>query len=186
MTSRPLRIKVLVPPSEINSMTDSSSRMQSLSKSSSKTCKKRPHSLESLCKMLSKKLLTRLKKISMRILRRKTWILSIESRKPSSKVFIRTEDQAKVLRIRTRLRLSSRPKTSSTKRLIPISRPLVRNSSKRSKMKLSLKWEVHQPLLNTNHLSVLNLKHHSFTSLLFNLLDLVSCNYSSDLNIKYK
>jgi hypothetical protein len=79
--------------------------------------------------MLSKKLLTRLKKISMRSLRRKIWILSIELLKLSSMVFIRTEDQAKESRVRTRLLLSSRPKTSSTKRLTPTSRPLARNIS---------------------------------------------------------
>lgn len=129
MTLSPLRTKESVPPSETSSMTDSSSRIQSSSNNSSKTCKKRPHSLESSCKMLSKKLLTRLKKISMRSLRRKIWILSIELRKLSSMVFIRTEDQAKESRVRTRLLLSSRPKTSSTKRLTPTSRPLARNIS---------------------------------------------------------
>lgn len=129
MTLSPLRTKESVPPSETSSMTDSSSRIQSSSNNLSKTCKKRPHSLESSCKMLSKKLLTRLKKISMRSLRRKIWILSIELRKLSSMVFIRTEDQAKESRVRTRLLLSSRPKTSSTKRLTPTSRPLARNIS---------------------------------------------------------
>jgi len=129
MTFRLLRIKELVPLSETSSMIDSSSRIMSLFHNSSKTCKKRPHSLESSCKTLSRNFLTRLKKISSRSSRRKIWILSTKLLRPSSMVFIRTEDQAKELRIRTWLLLSNKPKTSSTKRLIPTSKSSVRNIS---------------------------------------------------------